>query len=125
MKTPMKFLLLTLASFAHAAPTPAVDLPPISFVLPGAGASTIDRSQYIILVVEAGFISHNGSPIPHDGVISYVNAALKAEGAAFVGIHVRPGITFGEVVRAFDQLRQTNARSIGVSMVELPVGREP
>jgi len=32
---------------------------------------------------------------------------------------------YGDLVRAIDVLRQTDAKNIGVSMKELPAGREP
>lgn len=99
--------------------------PPISIVIPGAGTSTVDKSQFLVLVVESKFISHEGTPIPSDGLISYINNTLKAQRASFLGVHIRQGIKYGDVVRALDELRKTEAKSISVSMVELPVGKEP
>ena len=58
-------------------------------------------------------------------MIGYVNETLKSKNASFLGIHIRQGIKFGDVVKALDELRKTDAKSIGVSMVELAPGKEP
>ena len=101
------------------------DFSPISIIAPGAGGSPVDKTQFLILVVEPGFISCAGVPIPPAGVIGYVNETLKSKNASFLGIHIRQGIKFGDVVKALDELRKTDAKSIGVSMVELAPGKEP
>ncbi len=99
--------------------------PPISFVIPGGGSTAVDKSQFLVLVVDAGFVTHDGNPIPGGGLVAYVNNVLKAQGASYLGIHIRQGIKYGDVVRALDELRKTEAKSIGVSMAELAPGREP
>lgn len=101
------------------------DYPPISLVGPGSKGSGIPRDQFVVLVVESGFISHEKNPIPGDSVVTYVDNALKAQNASYIAVHIREGIKYGDVVRALDTLRQTAAASIGVSMIELPVGRDP
>jgi hypothetical protein len=123
-----KLLMLVFIAIGLCADTLAADrtdYPPISFLTPGGGKSNIARDQYVMLVVEAGFISHDNSPIPSDAVVAYVNNLLKAKNAAYLGVHIRTGIKYGEVVRALDALRMTAAKSIGVSMIELSVGRDP
>ncbi|MBK8857238.1 MAG: hypothetical protein IPN11_05970 [Opitutaceae bacterium] len=76
--------------------------PQISFVLPGKGDSTVSRDQFVILVVEGAFISHEKSPIPSGGVVAYVDNALKAQDATYIGLHIREGVKYGDVVRALD-----------------------
>ena len=125
MKAPIRFVLLGICLFAGALAAERAAHPPISFVLPGSGSSTVDRTQFLIVVVEPGFLSHENTPLPSDSVIAYINNALKAQGASYLGIHVRQGVRFGDLVRALDELRKTDAKSVGVSMSELPVGRDP
>lgn len=125
MKKTILFAILALGFASHALASDKTDYPPISFVVPGVGSTPVDKTQFLTLVVEAGFITHSGTPIPSDGVVAYVNHALKAQGASFLGVHIRTGIKFADVVRALDELRKTDAKNIGVSMVELPLGREP
>ena len=125
MKTPISFVLLGIGLLANALAAERATNAPISFVVPGAGSSTIERAQFLILVVESSFVSYENTPIPSDSVIEYINNALKAQGASYVGIHVRQGAKFGDVVRTLDELRKTDAKSVSVSMAELPVGRDP
>jgi biopolymer transport protein ExbD len=124
MKKTTLLLALTLAlSSVFAA---GADYPPISMIPPSSGKAPVDKSQFLLLVIEPGLVvSHEGVPIRTDGVISYVNGALKAKGASLLGVHIRQGIKYGEVVRILDDLRKTDAKSIGVSMVEIAPGKEP
>ena len=101
------------------------DYPKISLVGPGGGANPISRDQFITLVVEGPFISYEKTQIPSAGVIDYVNDLLKTKGVSYIGVYTREGVKYGDVIRTVDILRQTNAKNIGVSMIELPVGREP
>lgn len=124
----MKTILLSTILFlgvSSALAASSADHPPIAFVVPGASTTPVDRSQFLFLVVEAGFISHEGQPITAEAITDYVNNALKAQGATKLAVHIRQGIKFGDVVQALDLLRKTEAKSIGVSMVELAPGREP
>jgi biopolymer transport protein ExbD len=125
MKTHMLSIVLALGICGQVFAASNVDYPPITFVVPGGGGSPVDKTKFLILVVEPGFISHDSTPIPEGGVITYVNNALKVQGASFLGIHIRQGIKFGDVVKVLDELRKTQAKSIGVSMVELAPGKEP
>jgi biopolymer transport protein ExbD len=99
--------------------------PQISFVLPSSSGSSVSRDQFITLVVEQGFISHEEKPIPADAVVAYVDNALKAQNASYIGVYIREGIKFGDVVKALDVLRHSTAKSIGVSMAELSSGKRP
>lgn len=101
------------------------NFPQISFVLPSTGGTPISKDQFVTLIVEAGFISHDDKPIPAEAVVAYVDNALKAQNASYIGVYIREGIKFGEVVKALDVLRHTTAKSIGVSMAELSSGRRP
>lgn len=125
MKKSILPVILALGISAQALAASNADYPPISFVGPGKAGSSVDKTQFLVLVVEQGFISHNSTPIPQGGVVSYINSALKVQGASFLGVHIRQGIKFGDVIKALDELRKTEAKSIGVSMVELAPGKEP
>ena len=125
MKKSKLSLILAFVISTPAFAAANADYPPISFVAPSSGRSPVDKTQFLMLVVEPGFISCDGVAIPQAGVIGYVNGALKAKGASFLGVHIRQGIKFGDVVKALDELRKTEAKSIGVSMVELAPGKEP
>lgn len=121
-------LLLAMIAIGLGAELLAVekkDLPQISFVLPSNSGSAVSRDQFVTVVVEQGFISHEEKPIAPEAVVAYVDNALKTQNASYIGVYIREGIKYGDVVRALDVLRQTTAKSIGVSMIELAAGRKP
>ena len=99
--------------------------PQISFCGPGAGKTPVSRADFIILVVEGPTISYEASPIASTTVVEYVNNLLKIKNVSYLGVYIREGTKYGDVVRAIDTLRLTDAKNVGVSMVEIPVGREP
>ena len=101
------------------------DFPRVSFISRQNGKSTATRDQFLILVVEGPYISYETNPIPSPGEVDYVNNLLKIKGVSYIGIHVRDGVKYGDVVRAIDLLRKTNATDIGVSMILIPPGRNP
>lgn len=98
--------------------------PPVSFVAPSAGSSSVDKNQFVILVVESAYISHDGVPISAEGLIDYLNTTMSNGEAPYLAVHLREGITYGDFVDAIEALRKTAAKSIAVSMKELPEGRE-
>ena len=97
----------------------------VSLCGPGGGANPIKRSEYIVLVVEGPNLFFETTPVPSGRVVEYVNTLLKAKGVSYIGVYAREGTKYGEVIHAVDQLRATDAKNIGVSMTELPFGREP
>jgi len=125
MKKTLVLVLLAIGLCADVLATEQTDYPQITFVFPKTGGLTLPREQFVMLVVEAGFISHENTPLPSDGTVEYVNNLLKAKSVSYLAVHVREGTKYGELVRALDILRKTTAKSIGVSMTELPVGRNP
>lgn len=125
MKTYALSILLALGLATGVCAAETKDYPPISFVLPSTYGSTISRDQIVTVVVEAGFISHEDTPIPQDRVASYIDTVLKAKNASSIGVYVRQGVKYGDLVKALDQLRLSSAKSIGVSMTELPPGKQP
>ncbi len=125
MKKSVLIALIAVGLSADLLAAEKKDYPQISFVLPGSSSGGVSRDQFVTLVVEAGFISHDEKPIPGDAVVEYVESALKAQNASYIGVHIREGIKYGEVVKALDVLRRTSAKSIGVSMIELRSGRTP
>lgn len=100
------------------------DYAPISFVVPSSGGSSVSKEQFVTLVVEGAFFSHDKQPVPSERLVPYVDSLLQAQGASYVAVHVREGVKYGDVVRALDSLRTTSAKSIAVTMVELPAGRD-
>jgi biopolymer transport protein ExbD len=116
--------LLVLAVGANAFADGRKDYPPIALVVPGGSGSSTSPDQVIFLVIEGPFVSHEKRPVPSDEVIAYVDTALRAQGASYVGVHIREGVRYGDVVRALDALRLTSAKSISVSLAELPIGRD-
>lgn len=99
--------------------------PQISFVGPGAGKTPVARDQFVVLVVEGPNLSYEKNPVPDKDEVGYVNALLKARGVSYLAVYTREGVKYGDVIKAIDVLRKTDAKNIGVSMIEVPVGREP
>ena len=101
------------------------DLPRVSFSGPSQGKNTIGKDEVIFLVVEGASLSYEATPIPDADVVTYVNKLLDMKKIAYIGVYSREGTKYGDVIRAIDTLRGTNAKSITVSMTELPAGRTP
>ena len=89
------------------------------------GKTTKNPSEFVTLVVEGSILFHDGTAIPSVGVVDAVNTLLKAKDTTYIGIYVREDTKYGDVVRALDALRKTNAKNIGVCMAELAYGRDP
>jgi biopolymer transport protein ExbD len=96
----------------------------ISLCAPGSSKNPVPKNEVLVLVIEGPMLSYDAKPIPAAGVVETVNDLLKINQASYVGVYTREGIKYGDVVRALDVLRQTTAKNIGVSMSELPAGRE-
>ena len=98
--------------------------PTISMVGAGKTSSVTGRDELVILVVEGRVISHDAKVIPDAGLVDYVNSLLQVKKASYIGVYAREGVSYGDVVKALDALRKTDAKDIGVSMSVLPAGRE-
>ncbi len=96
----------------------------VSLCSPGQSTNPPGPEKYVILVVEGPTLSYDAKPIQASEVVDYVNQLLATKDVAYIGVYAREGSTYGDVVRAIDTLRETNATNIGVSMKELAVGRE-
>jgi biopolymer transport protein ExbD len=101
------------------------DHPRVSFSLPSQNPNPTPREQVVFLVVEGATLSHDTSPILDADVVNYVNKLLEIKNASYIGIYSREGTKYGDVIKAIDALRGTNAKNISVSMVELARGRQP
>jgi biopolymer transport protein ExbD len=97
----------------------------VSFSWPGQSQNVMDRSKVLFVVVEGDSLSCDASPIPDTDVVNYVNKLLEVKKATYIGVYSREGAKYGDVVKAIDALRGTNAKTINVSMVELGRGRQP
>ncbi len=117
--------LLVLGLVTTASAAARKDPPQISMVAPSSGKSTVNRDQLVLLVIEGPFLSHEQKPVADAGVVEFVNGLLKAKGGSYLGVYIREGVKYGDVVRALDTLSLTEAKNIGVSLMELPAGREP
>ena len=93
--------------------------------LSGSGGKPVPRSEYIVLVVEGSSLSFESTVIPESQVVTYVNQLLKERKVSYIGLYAREGTKYGQVIRMVDVLRGTTAKSIGLSISELPLGREP
>jgi biopolymer transport protein ExbD len=125
MKNRILMVLFVIGLCADVLAEGRTTYPQISMVAPGPAKNPVDRDKLVLLVIEGQFISHDQKPIEADRVVAYVNELLKLKGGTYVGVYPREGVKYGEVVRALDTLSLTQAKSIGVSLEELPAGREP
>jgi biopolymer transport protein ExbD len=89
------------------------------------GGKPVSREELVILVVEGPVLFSDSKPIPDAQVVEFVNGLLRAHKVSYIGVYAREGTKYGEVIHAVDTLRRTEAKNIGVSMSELPFGREP
>lgn len=101
------------------------EFPQVSLIGPGASTTPANRDEFILLVVEGPHLTYESNMVPTTGVVDYVNNLLKVKKVSYIGVYTREGVKYGDLVRAIDLLRQTDAKSIGVSMKELPAGKEP
>lgn len=102
------------------------DYPRISFSTPGQSTKPPrGRDEFIFLVVEGPRLSHDGTQVQIADAADYVNKLLEVKNVADIGVYVREGSKYGDLIRALDALRGTRAKNIGVNMIELPAGRTP
>lgn len=99
--------------------------PRVSLCGQGGSKNPTNRDEYIILVIEGPNLSYETSRIPGTDVVEYVNKLLEVKKVSYIGVYTREGTKYGDVIRAIDILRETQAKNIGISMTEIPVGREP
>ena len=125
MKTRILLVLFSIGVCSGLLATEKSGYSQISFVFPGSGKSTVDREQFILVVVEGPYTTYDKVQIPEEGAVEYLNDILKSKEASYIGVHIREGVKYGDVIRALDILNKTNAKSIGVSIKELPPGRDP
>lgn len=95
----------------------------VSFCVPGSSEHPMSRDQFVTLVIDGPVLMYESTPIPNDEVVAYVNKLLQMKGVAYIGLYIRDGTTYGDVIRAVDTLRKTNTKSIGVSVTPTPMSR--
>lgn len=125
MKTITRRLVLVVFALLFAGSVFAEEqtrLPEVSFCLPSKSKTTLSKDQYVTLTIDGPVLVYDSTVIPPAEVVPYVNHLLEAKSVVYIGVHIREGTTYGDVVRAMDVLRKTNARSIGISVVEVPSG---
>lgn len=101
------------------------DYPQVSLCGPGGSKTPPNPDDFLILVIEGPNLSYDKTPIAGTEVVEYVNKLLEIKHVSYIGVYTREGTKYGDVVRAIDVLRGTNAKNIGLSMKELPLGRDP
>lgn len=123
MKSILRLAVLALGLASLSLTAGAADYPPVSFVIPGGVSVSPEKTPPLQVIVEADGLLLENHPIPNAELVASINSALKAQGAVTIAVHIRQGIKFGDVVRAIDELRKTDAKAIGVSTVELAPGQ--
>ena len=121
---PVLMVVLATGFCAGALAADKREYPQITANFPSHAKTTISRDELITLVIEGPTITYESNAIPSAGMVDYVNNLLKAKNVSQIGVYTREGASYGDVVRAMDSLRETNAKNIGLSMAALPVGRE-
>jgi biopolymer transport protein ExbD len=125
IKSRLLMAVLALGLYADVLAENKPEYPRVSLIGPGGNKNPTSRDEFILLVVEGAKISYETNSIPSAEVVEYVNNLLKERKVSYIAVYPREGIKYGDLVRAIDTLRKTTARSIGVSMLEIPVGRDP
>jgi biopolymer transport protein ExbD len=125
MKTMKYPLLLSVLAIGLCADLLAQEYPQVALCIPGGSKTPVNREEYIILVVEGDFLTYEKNQIPNTGVVDYVNQLLSEKKVSYIGLCAREGTRFKDLIRAVDLLRGTKATNIGISVKELPAGREP
>lgn len=121
---PVLMVVLATGFCAGALAASKREYPQITANFPSSGKTTVSRDEFITLVIEGATITYESNAIPATGVVDYVNNLLKTKNISQIGVYSREGASYGDVVRAMDLLRETNARNIGLSMAPLAAGRE-
>lgn len=101
------------------------DRPQVTLCPPSNGKHPMPRDQFVTLVIEGAALFYDGKPIPHENTVEFVNELLKTNGVSYIGVYAREGTKFGDLVNAIDLLRETTAKNIGVSTLEMPTGLNP
>jgi len=78
-----------------------------------------------MVVVDGPILSYEGKSIPTAEVVPLLNAIMKQRKVSHIGVYVRAGSKYGEVMRAVDLLRRTDAKDIRICDREIRDGREP
>ena len=129
MKPMIRRLLIAAFALGFCAELFAVgqsDYPRISFSSPGTSSKPPrSRDEFIFLVVEGSSLSYDGNPVRTADAVDYVNKLLETKKVTDIAIYVREGSKYGDLIQALDVLRGTQAKNIGVNMVELQAGRTP
>jgi hypothetical protein len=96
----------------------------VSFCVPGGSKHPIARDQFVTLIIDGPVLMYESNAIPDAEVVSYVNELLQGKNVSYLGVYIREGTTYGDVIRTIDTLRKTNTKSIGVSVSSVPVSRK-
>lgn len=92
---------------------------------PGVSKNPMPKDKFITLVIDGPVIFYDTTPISDSDVLSYVNTLLETKRVSYIGVYIRQGTKYGDVVRGLDMLRKTTAKDVGLSMTELAPGQNP
>lgn len=123
--TALTLLVLGFTSFALAQIGPGQErktYPTITFAVPGSNTAMASADRFVALTIESAYISHDGTPIPPDQIVDYVNRTMAENEAPYLTVNVREGITYANVVSALEALADTETKGISVNLKELPAG---
>lgn len=100
----------------------ALDYAQVNFCVPSKTTKTIHKEDLVTLVIDGPVLVYDSSPIPENQVIPFVNELLANKHALYIGVYIREGTKFGDVMRAVDLLRKTNTKNIGISVAQISAG---
>lgn len=125
MKNPLLIITLIIGFCCGLSAKDQLEYANVTFSGPSKTSGSMGKEQFVTLVIDGPNISHDAIPIPADEVVPFVNGLMKAKNVVYLGVYIREGTRYGDVIRGIDTLRLSDAKSIGVSTAELPYGREP
>ena len=125
MKNRLLFAVIAIGLCSELLAEERQEYPRVALCVPGGSTTPVKRDDYVILVVEGPYLSYEKSPIQYTEVVTYVNQLLSDKKVSYIGLCAREGTKFKDLIHAVDLLRETKATNIGISVKELPPGREP
>ncbi len=114
----LALLLVCVAPIMFAQGEPAAA--EVTFCTPGNSKNPLPRDQFVALTLDGPVLMYESDAVPNSDVVAFVNGLLETKHVTYVGLYIREGTSYGDVVHAVDLLRKTNAKSIGVSVSNVP-----
>ena len=83
----LRLALLTVGLTSGAFAQERKSYPPITFAVPGSNTTMTSKDRFVVLVIESAYLSHEGTAIPPDNVIDYLNTTMAANEAPYLAVH--------------------------------------